>query len=101
MISRSRANLPIWCSTSSTGTCWAPGAQAPAERAQAHEARIGHAYGASERRRHDRQAGVRRVARGKMPLQAGREHFHYVLMRAGLSGRQVLAVLVAFSVLYA
>ena len=44
---------------------------------------------------------VRRVARGKMPLRAGREHFHYVLMRAGLSGRQVLAVLVAFSVLYA
>ncbi|MFI4869717.1 MAG: MraY family glycosyltransferase, partial [Steroidobacterales bacterium] len=44
---------------------------------------------------------VRRVARGKMPLQAGREHFHYMLMRAGLSGRQVLAVLVAFAVLYA
>src|SRR6266403_883963 len=43
---------------------------------------------------------VRRVARGKMPLHAGREHFHYVLMRAGLSGRQVLAVLLAFSVLY-
>jgi len=36
-----------------------------------------------------------------MPLQAGREHFHYMLMRAGLSGRQVLAVLVAFSVFYA
>ncbi|TLY78879.1 MAG: hypothetical protein E6K41_13570 [Gammaproteobacteria bacterium] len=36
-----------------------------------------------------------------MPLHAGREHFHYVLMRAGLSGRQVLAVLVAFSVFYA
>src|SRR5437773_5103126 len=44
---------------------------------------------------------VRRVARGKMPLHAGREHFHYMLMRAGLSGRQVLAVLVAFSVFYA
>jgi len=44
---------------------------------------------------------VRRLARGKMPLHAGREHFHFVLMRAGLSGRQVLAVLVAFSVLYA
>jgi UDP-GlcNAc:undecaprenyl-phosphate GlcNAc-1-phosphate transferase len=43
---------------------------------------------------------VRRVLRGKMPLQAGREHFHYVLMRAGLSGRQVLAVLVAFNVFY-
>ena len=44
---------------------------------------------------------VRRVARGKMPLHAGREHFHYMLMRAGLSGRQVLAVLLAFAVLYA
>src|SRR5438105_86656 len=44
---------------------------------------------------------VRRLARGKMPLHAGREHFHYMLMRAGLSGRQVLAVLVAFSAFYA
>ena len=44
---------------------------------------------------------IRRVARGKMPLQAGREHFHYMLMRAGLSGRQALAVLVAFSGFYA
>src|SRR2546421_4276548 len=44
---------------------------------------------------------VRRAVRGKMPLQAGREHFHYMLMRAGLSGRQALAVLVAFSVFYA
>jgi len=44
---------------------------------------------------------IRRVARGKMPLHPGREHFHYMLMRAGLSGRQVLAVLVAFSVFYA
>src|SRR5438132_1625872 len=44
---------------------------------------------------------VRRLARGKMPLHAGRDHFHYMLMRAGLSGRQVLAVLVAFSAFYA
>src|SRR5437016_6422383 len=44
---------------------------------------------------------IRRLARGKMPLHAGREHFHYMLMRAGLSGRQVLAVLVAFSAFYA
>jgi UDP-GlcNAc:undecaprenyl-phosphate GlcNAc-1-phosphate transferase len=36
-----------------------------------------------------------------MPLHAGREHYHYMLMRAGLSGRQVLAVLVAFAVFYA
>ena len=44
---------------------------------------------------------VRRLARGKMPLHAGREHFHYMLMRAGLSGRQALAVLFAFAVVYA
>jgi UDP-GlcNAc:undecaprenyl-phosphate/decaprenyl-phosphate GlcNAc-1-phosphate transferase len=44
---------------------------------------------------------VRRVVRGKMPLHAGREHFHYMLLRAGLSARQVLALLVAFAVLYA
>jgi UDP-GlcNAc:undecaprenyl-phosphate GlcNAc-1-phosphate transferase len=44
---------------------------------------------------------VRRVAKGKMPLTAGREHYHYMLMRAGLSGRQVLAVLVGFAVVYA
>jgi len=44
---------------------------------------------------------VRRIARGKMPLHPGREHFHYMLMRAGLSARQVLAVLIAFAVFYA
>ncbi len=44
---------------------------------------------------------VRRVARGRLPLHPGREHFHYLLMRAGLSGRQVLAVLVAFGGVYA
>jgi UDP-GlcNAc:undecaprenyl-phosphate/decaprenyl-phosphate GlcNAc-1-phosphate transferase len=44
---------------------------------------------------------IRRVARGKMPLHAGREHFHYMLMRAGLSGRQALAVLGGFAVFYA
>jgi len=43
---------------------------------------------------------VRRIARGKMPLHPGREHFHYMLMRAGLSSRQVLAVLVTFQVFY-
>jgi UDP-GlcNAc:undecaprenyl-phosphate GlcNAc-1-phosphate transferase len=43
---------------------------------------------------------MRRVARRRMPLHPGREHFHYMLMRAGLSGRQVLAVLVAFNVFY-
>jgi UDP-GlcNAc:undecaprenyl-phosphate GlcNAc-1-phosphate transferase len=44
---------------------------------------------------------VRRIARGKLPLRPGREHFHHMLMRAGLSGRQVLGVLVGFGVFYA
>ena len=44
---------------------------------------------------------VKRAAKGKLPLHPGREHFHYMLMRAGLSGRQVLGVLVAFGVFYA
>ncbi len=44
---------------------------------------------------------ARRVARGKLPLQPGREHFHFILMRAGLSARQVLAVLVSFGGVYA
>ena len=44
---------------------------------------------------------VRRAAKGKLPLHPGREHFHYMLMRAGLSGGRVLAVLVAFGVFYA
>jgi UDP-GlcNAc:undecaprenyl-phosphate/decaprenyl-phosphate GlcNAc-1-phosphate transferase len=44
---------------------------------------------------------VRRVAKGKMPLHPGREHFHFMLMRAGLSGRQVLVVLVIFALFYA
>jgi UDP-GlcNAc:undecaprenyl-phosphate GlcNAc-1-phosphate transferase len=44
---------------------------------------------------------ARRAARRKLPLQPGREHFHYMLMRAGLNGRQVLAVLVGFGVVYA
>ena len=44
---------------------------------------------------------VLRVARRKLPLHPGREHFHYMLMRAGLSGRQTLGVLVGFGVVYA
>jgi UDP-GlcNAc:undecaprenyl-phosphate/decaprenyl-phosphate GlcNAc-1-phosphate transferase len=44
---------------------------------------------------------VQRVAKGKQPLHPGREHFHYMLMRAGLNGRQVLGVLVAFGLFYA
>jgi UDP-GlcNAc:undecaprenyl-phosphate/decaprenyl-phosphate GlcNAc-1-phosphate transferase len=44
---------------------------------------------------------VRRLAKGRLPFHPGREHFHYTLLRAGLDGRQVLAVLVAFGVVYA
>ena len=44
---------------------------------------------------------VRRIAKGKWPLQAGREHFHHILMRGGLSTRQIVAVLVGFACLYA
>ena len=44
---------------------------------------------------------MRRLAKGKLPLNAGREHFHHILMRAGLSSRQIVAVLVGFAVLYA
>ena len=43
---------------------------------------------------------VRRIAKGKWPLQAGREHFHHILMRGGLGTRQILAVLVGFAILY-
>lgn len=44
---------------------------------------------------------VIRAAKGKLPLNPGREHFHYMLMRAGLCERHVLVVLLAFGVLYA
>jgi len=43
---------------------------------------------------------VRRVAKGRLPFHAGRDHFHHILMRAGLNGRQVLTVLVCFGVFY-
>lgn len=44
---------------------------------------------------------VRRAAKRKLPLHPGREHFHHMLTRAGLSASQVLAVLVGFGVFYA
>jgi UDP-GlcNAc:undecaprenyl-phosphate GlcNAc-1-phosphate transferase len=44
---------------------------------------------------------VRRIAKGKWPLQAGREHFHHILMRGGLSARQTVGVLVGFAAFYA
>ena len=44
---------------------------------------------------------VRRIAKGRSPMRSGREHFHHLLLRAGLSVRQVLAVLTGLGVLYA
>jgi len=44
---------------------------------------------------------VRRLARRKLPFLPGHDHFHYMLLRAGLTGRQVLAVLVGFALFYA
>ncbi len=44
---------------------------------------------------------VQRIAKGKSPLSSGREHFHHVLLRAGLNSRQVLAILTSMAVLYA
>lgn len=43
----------------------------------------------------------RRIARGKSPFQPGREHFHHVLYRAGLSIRQTLGTLTLLAVFYA
>lgn len=36
----------------------------------------------------------RRIAKGQSPFKADREHFHHILLRAGLSERQVLLVMV-------
>ena len=36
---------------------------------------------------------VGRLIRGEHPLAAGRDHIHHVLMRQGLTGRQVLMLL--------
>lgn len=44
---------------------------------------------------------VRRVFKRRSPLAPDREHFHHQLLRAGLSARQTLAVLVAFALTYA
>jgi UDP-GlcNAc:undecaprenyl-phosphate/decaprenyl-phosphate GlcNAc-1-phosphate transferase len=43
----------------------------------------------------------RRIARGQSPLQPDREHFHHILLRAGLSDRQVLLVMVSAGFLVA
>ena len=39
----------------------------------------------------------RRLSKGQSPFKPDREHFHHILRRAGLSGRQVLAVMVAIA----
>jgi UDP-GlcNAc:undecaprenyl-phosphate/decaprenyl-phosphate GlcNAc-1-phosphate transferase len=39
----------------------------------------------------------RRIAKGQNPLRADREHFHHILLRAGLTDRQVLLVMVGTS----
>ncbi len=44
---------------------------------------------------------VQRLARGKSPLTAGRDHFHHALLRAGLSARQILGLLTSMAMLYA
>ena len=44
---------------------------------------------------------VRRIAKGKSPMRPWREHFHYLLLRGGLSARQVLGVLTGLGALYA
>jgi UDP-GlcNAc:undecaprenyl-phosphate GlcNAc-1-phosphate transferase len=42
---------------------------------------------------------VRRLARGRNPMSADRDHFHHILQRAGLSDREVVLVMVALSLL--
>jgi UDP-GlcNAc:undecaprenyl-phosphate/decaprenyl-phosphate GlcNAc-1-phosphate transferase len=44
---------------------------------------------------------VRRISRGRSPFRPGREHFHHMLYRAGLSVRQTLGVLTLIAVAYA
>lgn len=44
---------------------------------------------------------VRRIAKGRSPFRPGREHFHHMLYRAGLSVRQTLGVLTLIAVIYA
>ena len=44
---------------------------------------------------------VQRIGKGKSPLSSGREHFHHVLLRAGLNTRQVLGILTSMASLYA
>ncbi len=42
-----------------------------------------------------------RIRKGHSPVSAGRDHFHHILKRGGMSPRQVLGVLAGLQVLYA
>jgi len=44
---------------------------------------------------------VRRIAKGRSPFRPGREHFHHMLYRAGMSVRQTLGVLTTIALAYA
>jgi UDP-GlcNAc:undecaprenyl-phosphate GlcNAc-1-phosphate transferase len=44
---------------------------------------------------------ARRIANRRSPFAPGRDHFHHILLRGGLSGRQALMVLAGFQLLYA
>lgn len=44
---------------------------------------------------------IRRALKGKSPLRSGREHFHHLLIRAGLKHRIVLYLLAGLNALYA
>jgi UDP-GlcNAc:undecaprenyl-phosphate GlcNAc-1-phosphate transferase len=44
---------------------------------------------------------IRRIAAGKSPFRPGRDHFHHTLKNGGMTGRQVLAILVLLQFSYA
>ncbi|PWC19131.1 undecaprenyl-phosphate alpha-N-acetylglucosaminyl 1-phosphate transferase [Brenneria roseae subsp. roseae] len=44
---------------------------------------------------------IRRIRRGDSPFKPDREHLHHILMRAGLTPRQALAVIVGAAILFA
>jgi len=45
-------------------------------------------------------AALRRLARGQSPFKADRQHFHHLLLNAGLSQRQAVLVLYSVSVIF-
>ena len=44
---------------------------------------------------------VRRIRKGKSPFAPGRDHFHHILLRGGLSVRQALGILTGLQLVYA